>query len=60
MEALQIVAGSWPIAAMVVGLSAAFVVRRTLRQAMNNQREKELERAQGNQAVIVRNRHSHK
>jgi hypothetical protein len=60
MEALQIVAGSWPIAVMVIGVSAAVVVRRSLKQVMDNDRAKELDRAQGNNAVVVTSRTNHR
>lgn len=53
MEALQIVAGSWPIACMVVGLSAAVVIRRTLKQAMDNSQALALDRANGSKSVVV-------
>lgn len=56
MEALKIVAESWPIAAMVIGLSGAYVVRRTIRQSMEIGHAERMDRAQGNQAVVVRNR----
>lgn len=54
MEALKIIAESWPIAAMVIGVSAAYVVRRSLRQRMQIGHQERLDRAQGNQAVVVR------
>lgn len=56
MEALRIIAGSWPIACMVVGLAAAVVVRRTLKQAMDNSQALALDRASGNRAVVVQPR----
>lgn len=36
IDILVIVATSWPITVMVVGVSAAFVIRRSLKQAMDN------------------------
>jgi NADH:ubiquinone oxidoreductase subunit F (NADH-binding) len=58
MKALEIIAGSWPIAVMVVGVSIALVVRRSIKQAMDNDREAKRDRAMGNQAVVVRDRAS--
>ena len=57
MEALRIVAASWPVAAMVVGVTTGIVVRRSMYQAMNNDRLEKIERAKGNQAVVVHGRH---
>lgn len=51
---LEIIGSSWPIAFMVIGLAAAFTVRRTLKQAMDNSHAEKLDRSQGNQAVVVR------
>lgn len=56
MHALEIIAQSWPIAVMVVGVASAIVVRRSLKQVMDNDRAEKLDRAQGNKAVVVRSR----
>lgn len=56
MEALRIVSGSWPIAVIVVGTVGGIVVRRSLYQAMKNERLKEIERNSGSQAVVVQGR----
>lgn len=56
LQGLRIVAESWPLAAMVVGVAAAVVVRRSLRQAMDNTRAESEDRAQGNRAVVVSGR----
>jgi len=54
LRALEILAGSWPIAIAVVGVTTALVVRFSLKQAMDNNREEKRDRARGNQAVVVR------
>lgn len=36
MEALRIIAASWPIAATVIGIGFAIVIRRCFKQAMDN------------------------
>lgn len=54
MQALQIIAGSWPIAIMVIGIATAVVVNRRLKQAMDDSQAVRDLRA--NQAVVVRNR----
>lgn len=56
LKALELVAGSWPLAVAVVGVAVAIVVRRSLKQAMDNNRAVKIDRAQGNQAVVVRSR----
>lgn len=54
IEYLRIIAGSWPIACTVIGISTAITIRRTLRQAMDNSRDAREYRA--SQAVVVRGR----
>jgi hypothetical protein len=53
MEALRVIAGSWPIAVMVVGVTTGFFVRRTLYQTINNAHLEKLEQYNGNRAVVV-------
>lgn len=53
LEYLHVIAGSWPIAIMVVGLGTAVVVRQSFKQLMNNSRAAQIDRAQGNNAVVV-------
>jgi len=52
IEVLLIVANSWPIAVMVVGLGVCVVVRRCIKQAMDNSAEVQTVRASN--AVVVR------
>lgn len=54
MEALKIVAESWPIAVMVVGLSITTVTNRRLKQAMDDSQAVRDLRA--SQALTVRKR----
>lgn len=56
LEGLRIVAGSWPLAVIVVGLAAAYVARRSIAQVLRNRREAEADRAHGNNAVVVQRR----
>lgn len=56
LKALELISGSWPLAAAVVGIAIAITVRRSLKQAMDNDRADKQDRAQGNQAVVVRGR----
>lgn len=58
MQALEIVAGSWPIAAMVVAGTAGFVVWRLVSRAMKDSRDLTMERLSGSQAVVVQRRGS--
>ena len=50
---LRIFSESWPLAVMVVAMSGAIVVRRSIKQGLENQRLKELDRSSGNHAVVV-------
>lgn len=59
IEVLALIAGSWPIAAMVVGVTVAVVVRRCFRQVLDNSRAAQIDRAQGNQSVVVAARRPH-
>ena len=54
LEYLKVIAESWPIAVMVIGVSAAIVVRRSLRQAMNNSAE--IQELRASSALVVRNK----
>ena len=54
MEALKIIAESWPIAIMVIGLAAAYVIRRSLKQVMDHSAKMDEYRA--GTAVVVRQR----
>lgn len=54
IEVLQIIATSWPIAIMVVAISAAIVLSRRWKQAMDNQLE--VQNIRASQAVVVRGR----
>jgi hypothetical protein len=56
LEFFKILADSWPIAWMVLGITAAVVIRKSFKQAMDNDRAEKLDRAQGNNAVVVQNR----
>lgn len=56
IEVLQIIATSWPIAVMVIGLAAAITVRRSLKQSMDNSNE--IQNIRASQSVVVRDRHS--
>lgn len=56
MEALKIIAASWPIAAMVIALCGIAAGWSTIRRSMKFSRDAQLDRAQGNQAVVVRGR----
>jgi hypothetical protein len=53
MEALRIVAGSWPIAAIVIGTGITFTVRRTWKQSMQLAHEEKMDQLAGNRAVVV-------
>lgn len=59
MEALKIVADSWPIAFMVLGLAAAYVIRQSLHQSIDAAHTETMDRAKGNQAVVVSERRPH-
>ena len=54
MEALKIIAESWPIAIMVIGLAAAYVIRRSLKQVMDHSAKMDEYRA--GTAAVVRQR----
>jgi len=54
LEYLKVIAESWPIAVMVIGISAAIVIRRSLRQAMNNSAE--IQELRASSALVVRNK----
>lgn len=54
MEALKIVAESWPIAAMVIGLGVTATVYRVVQKSERRAHLERMDRLQGNQAVVVR------
>ncbi len=54
IQTLQIIAGSWPIAIMVIGLSTAIVVNRRLKQAMDDSQA--VRDLKASQSVVVRHR----
>ena len=54
LEFLRIIAGSWPIAAMVIGIAAAIVIRRTFKQMMDATEKQNEYRASN--AVVVKQR----
>lgn len=56
IEVLQIIAGSWPIALMVIGLAAAIVINRRLKQSMDDSQA--VRDLQASQALVVRQRYS--
>lgn len=56
IEYLQIIATSWPIAIMVIAISAAIVLNRRWKQAMDNKLE--VQNIRASQAVVVRDRHT--
>lgn len=56
MQALEIVAGSWPIAIMVVGATGGFVVWSLLRRVIKGEERKQELRAMGTDAVLVQGR----
>lgn len=53
IEILGIIAGSWPIAIMAVGIVTAIVVNQRLKQAMDNSQA--VRDIKASQAVVVRN-----
>lgn len=53
LQALKLISESWPLAAAAVGITIALVVRRCFKQALTNEHEKSMDRAQGNKAVVV-------
>lgn len=53
IEILNIISGSWPIAAMVIGVAAAITIRRSFKQALDNTAQQNEYRASS--AVTVRN-----
>lgn len=57
MEALRIIAASWPIAVMVVGVGIAVVFRRCFKQAMDNTKKMNEYRASSAVAVQSQDRH---
>lgn len=54
IQVLSIIAGSWPIAIIVIGVATAVVVNRRLKQAMDDSRT--IQELRVSQAVVVRNR----
>lgn len=56
IEVLSIIASSWPITIMVVAIAAAIVVRRSLKQAMDN--SDKMNEYHTKQAIVVRQRQS--
>ena len=60
MDALRIIAGSWPIAAIVIGTGTTFAVRRTLKQSMDFSHVERMDQLEGNRAVVVQPRKPHK
>lgn len=58
MRALEIIADSWPIAVMVVGVCAAYVVRRSIKQVVDTNHVEAMDRQSGSRAVVVQGRHS--
>jgi uncharacterized membrane-anchored protein YhcB (DUF1043 family) len=56
MEALKIISESWPIAAMVVGLTIAVVVYRLIDRNDKRSHRENMERMQGSGAVVVQHR----
>lgn len=53
LKALELVAGSWPIAFITVGIGIAFVVRRCFKQALDNDKAEKEARNSGERAVVV-------
>lgn len=53
MEAWRILAGSWPVAAIIIGTGGIYAVRKTVRQSMDFAHEEQLARLEGNRAVVV-------
>lgn len=56
LEALLIVASSWPIAVMVVGVTGALTARYLVKRKMDQSHAENMDRAQGNRAVVVQDR----
>lgn len=56
IEVLGIIAGSWPLAVMVIGLSFAIVINRRLKQSMDDSQE--VRNLNATRAVVVRDRFS--
>lgn len=54
LKALELIANSWPIAAAVIGVSAAIVVHRLIKRATDYGHQERMDRLRGNQAVVVR------
>lgn len=54
IEVLRIIASSWPIAIMVVGLGITIVVNRRVKQGMDDTQT--LRDIRSEQAVVIRNR----
>jgi len=54
IQVLSIIASSWPIAIMVIGIAVAIVVNQRLKQAMDDSQT--IQNLKANQAVVVRNR----
>ena len=56
MKALEIIAMSWPIAAMFVAFCAAITIYTLIRRVMKDSHEERMERLNGNNAVVVQRR----
>lgn len=54
LEYLKVIASSWPLTIMVIGLAAAIVVNRRLKQAMDDSQA--VRDLNASQSVVVRGR----